>query len=448
MGDLLRIGASGVKAYSTALAVVGENVSNAETLGYARRTLRTAESATAGATIVGYRSGGTGGVTVASIDRSWNSYKVADARLALSASARAEAKVTWLGAEEEALSNGGADVGTRLTAFYTSADALAADAGGTSQRQAFVAALEDAARAIADSAGTLKAVSASIATEARTTTADLNANLNALDTLNIAIARSMPGTQAQASLLDQRDSLVEDIAGAVDVEASYGSDGQVRLTLASDSSVALTGSGAARLTVTAAGDGRLTIAASAPGSSALVPLAGGRLGGLVEAASSIASRRATLDGLAADFASALNAWSAAGTDADGDPGGDLLAYDGATGAAGLTVLIGDAGDVPAAKGGAGNGNLLALAGTRTASAGESRWTALVTSNAQQLSAATTEQTTTRTRLASAQGALQETSGVDLDTEAAELLRYQQAYSAASKVISVARETVQAILDIL
>ena len=45
------------------------------------------------------------------------------------------------------------------------------------------------------------------------------------------------------------------------------------------------------------------------------------------------------------------------------------------------------------------------------------------------------------------GARDTSSGVDLDTEAAELLRYQQAYSGAAKVIQVAKDTMQSVLDL-
>ena len=38
-------------------------------------------------------------------------------------------------------------------------------------------------------------------------------------------------------------------------------------------------------------------------------------------------------------------------------------------------------------------------------------------------------------------------GVDLDREAGELIRYQQAYDASSRVIQIARETLQTILAI-
>jgi flagellar hook-associated protein 1 FlgK len=43
-------------------------------------------------------------------------------------------------------------------------------------------------------------------------------------------------------------------------------------------------------------------------------------------------------------------------------------------------------------------------------------------------------------------ALQDSSGVDLNTEAAEMLRLQQAYSANARVIQAARETFDTILN--
>ena len=38
MSDLLSIGASGVRAYQTALSTVSENIANTGTAGYTRRT--------------------------------------------------------------------------------------------------------------------------------------------------------------------------------------------------------------------------------------------------------------------------------------------------------------------------------------------------------------------------------------------------------------------------
>ena len=48
MSDLLAIGASGIKAYSRALSMVGENIANAQTDGYVCRTVRLEEAPAAG----------------------------------------------------------------------------------------------------------------------------------------------------------------------------------------------------------------------------------------------------------------------------------------------------------------------------------------------------------------------------------------------------------------
>ena len=39
MSDLLSIGTSGLSAYRSALAAIGDNVANAEVAGYSRRTV-------------------------------------------------------------------------------------------------------------------------------------------------------------------------------------------------------------------------------------------------------------------------------------------------------------------------------------------------------------------------------------------------------------------------
>jgi flagellar hook-associated protein 1 FlgK len=46
---------------------------------------------------------------------------------------------------------------------------------------------------------------------------------------------------------------------------------------------------------------------------------------------------------------------------------------------------------------------------------------------------------------SAYSDLDDVSGVDLDNEAADLMRFQQAYSASAKIIQTARDTLQSIL---
>jgi len=92
-------------------------------------------------------------------------------------------------------------------------------------------------------------------------------------------------------------------------------------------------------------------------------------------------------------------------------------------------------------------NLAALQTVRTTRDFEGRTTTLITANAAALAQ--------KQQVADAQGSIRNgaiaardaVSAVDLDNEAVELLRFQQAYQASARVIQVARETMQSILDI-
>jgi flagellar hook-associated protein 1 FlgK len=97
--------------------------------------------------------------------------------------------------------------------------------------------------------------------------------------------------------------------------------------------------------------------------------------------------------------------------------------------------------------GAANGNLLALTPLRDANGAEHRWAALVAGHAQMVAAAKSENTTASARRDGAFAARDELTGIDLDQEAADLIRFQQAYDGSAKIIQVARETLQSILDL-
>ncbi len=78
---------------------------------------------------------------------------------------------------------------------------------------------------------------------------------------------------------------------------------------------------------------------------------------------------------------------------------------------------------------------------------EQSWAGMVTDQGQIVASASSADTAAQATKTAALSARDQTSGVDLDTEAAELLKYQQAYSGAAKVIQVAKDTMQSILDL-
>jgi len=449
VSDLLGIGSSALRAYQTALSAVGENVANAQTPGYARRRVVLQEQSVTGSGDIAYRPQVMfNGVTAAGVARAWDNFKAAEARFSASADGRASVRQQWLSGVETALDDGVAGVGSAMTGFFNAAASLASDPGDTLGRRAVLTSLDNVASAFRTGGQVLARLSDGIGQTAGIEVDSLNDALKALNELNGALGPADPNGSARASLEDERDRLIDFIAEKIDVNVSIGEDGRATMTAASNQNLPLlTGSGPHLVVLAKAADGRLSLQLQNNGTIVALPAAGGKLAGLVDVAQTVADRRAALDALALDFTAMVNGWSAAGEDANGNAGAALMSVAG--GAVSIQALVTDPDLVAAASpSGTANGNLLALDAIRDSSAVENRWSALVSANAQMLASANAEASATATWRDNSYAALDEVTGVDLDAEAADLLRYQQAYNASARIIQVARETIQALFDAL
>jgi flagellar hook-associated protein 1 FlgK len=448
MSDLLSIGRAGVTAYRSALAVVADNVTNAETPGYARRSVSLQESSVSFGASPYFKATTTfGGVNAVGTQRAWDDFKAADARLSSGDAARADARVRWLSTTEAALDDSENGIGTRLTSVFSAADALAADPNGDLPRRQMLLALDDAAGTIRTSADALARTADGIAGEAGLTVDSINADLVSLAKLNAALNRAGNGTSAFVQLADQRDKLLDGLAAKIGIDVAIEPSGMAIVTLAGTAGATLIGGiDPSRVGLVRAADGRLSLTlADAQGTTPIFPSAG-TLAGLIEVASTVTDRRAQLDTIAADFTAALNGWQAQGRDPNGQPGAPLLSISG--GAATLALATNDpAAIAAAAPGGAANGNLLALAPLRGNNGAEKQWAALVAGHSQVVASAKSEATAASARGDAAFAARDDVSGIDLDQEAANLLRFQQAYDGSAKIIQVARETLQTILNL-
>lgn len=462
MSDLLGIGASGVSAYRSALSVIGDNIVNSETPGYARRTVVLRESGISGSNGLLYRGlNPASGVEAVGFDRAWDEFKAADSRIAAGADGRAATRVRWLTTTEAALDDGTTGIGQSLTTVFTSADTLATDPGNGGARRGFLVAIDNAADAFRTTAETLGRTADGIAKEATTLVDATNADLAALAKINQALRRVGPGTSASAQLSDERDRLLDSLAARLDIVVTPGGAGSVAVTLGrgGDRLVDAQGQDPARLSLVQAADGRLSLQSVTGVDVAAVSPGSGQLAGLVETAALVADRRDQLDALAVSFATALNDWSLAGTDANDAPGTALLAYDAADPAATIAAAV--AGRDPATIAAAlsvdngdgtftvtANGNLLNLPALRGTGGVEQRWSTIVAGQSQILASAKSEAETAAARRDGAFAARDDVSGIDPEREASDLLRFQQAYNGSAKIIQVARETLQTIFEIL
>jgi flagellar hook-associated protein 1 len=454
VSDLLSIGASAVRAYGAALSAVGNNVSNASTAGYTRRTVTLSESTTIRtADIYADATPGFSGVKVTGVARAGDDYQTQAVRTANSDAGATGMQSTWYSATETALNDTATGVGQSATAFFNAGDALAADVNSSANQQAFLSALDQTADAFNTTASSLQQVSTGIATQMQTAVQTLNAKLDTLDKVNTALNSSVAGSSGAADLMDQRDQLLDDISSQVGINVKIDSKGVATVTLA-NSNVQLTnginnsGHGA-RLSFTQGTNGLLAVKAvstSYPPTTQDVGVVGGAIGGLTDSAQQVAGRRDQLNQMAADFISSVNSWQASGkTSAGGTPPALLNGTDAST----ISLANVSSSDiaVAAADGSSTNGNILALTNQRTSTGVEKTWSTMVTDQGQKVSAAKTADTAAASTQDAAKQARDTASGVDLDTEAAELIRYQQAYSGAAKIIQVAKDTMDSILNL-
>ncbi|MGN6821021.1 MAG: flagellar hook-associated protein FlgK [Sphingomonas sp.] len=444
MSDMLSIGASGLKAYQVALNTVSENISNAGTVGYSRRTASTVEVAatSANSTMNGMGSAVTG------IVRAGDFYAAAQVRTSGSDLARTDTSVTWLDRIESGLD--GNQLSTRLSNFFTASTTLAADPTSLGARASMLEAASGVAGAFSSTGAALDQVQQDLDGTAQSSVASLNSAMATLARINDGLSRATAGTSGAAALLDQRDQVLEQMSALTDVTVQLDSIGRATVRGGGSAGPVLVDAGQAATVVYATNSaGAVTYNVVNGASLQTLAPTGGALAGVVDSMQRIVDAKTQLQSLAKDFADGVNAIQAGGRDLDGNAGQPLFAM-GTSGTAQMTMTLDDPRGIAAAAVGGGardNTNLMSLAQLRTSAGYENRIVDMTTANAATLAQRKAVADAQSTIHDNAVAARDSASGVNLDTEAVDLMRFQQAYAATGRVIQVARETMQTILDI-
>ena len=436
--DLLLIGKSGARAAQAGLAVAAQNVANAGDPDYARRRVEVSELAATGGINV-FRASRLSGVLVDGIARSEAHWLSAEARRTGAGLAGADVRIDALKGAERALELSGlAEAHARFAGELT---ALQADPLSDPRR----AVAGESARQLAASfnlaASELAAVGDGVTAQATDGVDRVNRLAADLAAINFNIVRTPAGSAASAMLADRRDAAMRDLAELTGAEGSVDRRGRAFMALPGRPDAPLIEQGTARaLDLAVAPDGRLSFALDGDPAAP----AAGSLAGLAQAADRIADLRADLDAQAADLAQRTSAAQANGIAPDGTPGAPLLS---GTTAADLAATGNPLATAP--SGAAANsrdaGNLAALAGA--VDAGADRFDTALS----RLSAIIAGDALTREALEaialSAASSLEQETAVDLDAEAANLLRFQQAFQASARVIQAATDIFDSMLAI-
>jgi flagellar hook-associated protein 1 len=441
--DLLSIAKSGARAARVALDVTAQNIANASSEGYVRRSVRLEEvSAAGGIGRIGDVS--LSGVRVDQVIRNADLFRQAEVRRTGADLARSNAEVSGLQNVEAALEQTG--VFGAIVDFEGALQKLAVDPTDPALRAAVVEGTRTMARTFNIASQSLDAAGEGIRFQASDDVDQVNLLAQELSRVNLRLARAADASSDQTSLLDQRDSLLQQLSERVDVSTTIAADFTVEVRIGGTSGPQLVSGGTAgTMAMATAGDG--TISFTLDGNP-VVPLSGA-LVGHGQALVKLAEMHDRLDQIADGIITTVNTAQANGAALDGTPGFAMLS---GSGAAGIALAFEDGALIATAPAGSGAGsrdpgNLAALRTALASNDAAGEMDGLLFD----ISATVRGRSLTRDTLDSiasnARIALAAQAGVDLDQEAINLVRFQQAFQASGRVMQVASDLFDTLLGI-
>ncbi len=441
--DLLTIAASGVRAARIALDVTAHNIANAGTSGYVRRSVRLSELASAS----GFGQTGDlsfSGVRTDGMVRNVDAFRQSEVRRTGADAARAGTELSAYQNVEAAIEQLG--LFPAMTGLEETLQQLSADPVDPSLRTAALEQARTLTRTFNLAEQGLSTVASGLQFAATDGTEQVNRLAGELARTNLQLARSTPGTADHVLLLDQRDGLLGQISGYGDIATTFGPDQTVSVRIGGTTGPALvTGGSVDPLVLTTAADGTLSFANGA----GAVTLSGGSLAGQAQGLVLVRDNRNALNAVATSLMTAANGAQSSGTALDGTPGQPLFS---GTTAADMAVALTSSAGLATAPGGAAAGSrdpagLTALRSALSTADVAGQIDALLF----QVSSATQGRRITGDALdaiaGSARIALDSQAGVNLDEEAANLIRFQQAFQASGKAIQIAADLFDTLLAI-
>ncbi len=450
---LLELGRRGIAAQTTAMNVTSHNIANANAAGYTRQRVDL------GATLPlknaqGFLLGT--GVTVDAIERLRDRFVDTQFRQANSSLGSASMRHTILSQIEAGLGEPSENgLQALLSGFFNSFQELASHPEESAPRQAV---LQQATRLVS----TFNRISASFTTQRNTIADDasnkvlrINELTRQIGELNrqIAVARTSGGN-VPSDLMDQRDLALDQLSQLTSITASLDSQG---VMIVSIGGVMVAGNGTSVALQSSLANGVFKV--TAPGGQD-VNISGGELGSAMELYNTtIPAYMTQLDDMANALIARVNAVHAAGYGLGNPPptGIDFFTGSGAAGIAINTQISSNINNIAASSTGAPGDNRTALAlfGISTEQ--------IMSNNTQTLaqyygnfvstigSAVSSAEGTGRgTELVLAQLSMQResVSGVSLDEEMTNMIKFQRSFEAAARVVQTTDELIQTILNMV
>jgi flagellar hook-associated protein 1 FlgK len=445
LNSIMSIATEGLQAEQGALAVTTNNIANSNTPGYTREVVNLSESTTVNQ---GGLQLGTG-VTLQGFQSIRDEVLQSQINNQTQQTNYSLAQSNALQSAETAFSSTTTGIGAGLTSFFNSVSQLITNPADSSLRQTVLTNASSLVNSFHTAASSISELQTGLDETVPKSVTEINQLSTQIANLNAQVVAAQLAGQDPGTIEDQRDQLVSQLSQLTSVQTSSSSNGETIST--GNGTTLVDGSKSFALTTATGSDGMQHVMQN--GQDITSSLTGGSLGGTLQVRdSALPALQTKLDNLASQFSSAVNSANESGTDLTGAAGQAIFSTAGSTGAAAtiqlaLTSTSQIAASSDGTAGSSGNlANLLAVQNTALPSGMTpvDAYSDLVYTVGNASSQAQSNNTADNAALAQLQNQQASISGVSIDEETTNMIRYQEAYQAAAKVVS----TVDSLYSIL
>jgi flagellar hook-associated protein 1 len=439
---------SGLSASQGALDATSNNIANVNTPGYTREEALLSENPE---TQTGDEISG-GGVQLLGLQSIRDELLNLQINQQTSLQGAANTESSSLDQVQTLFNPTGTDIASALSDFSSSMVELSGNSTSTSAQQAVLSAGQELATAFHTTASGLTSAQTAATQQVPDTVSQINSLTAQIAQLNGQLAQ-VPAVDDGGTTQDQLDQAVQQLAGLTNISVTQTNNGE---TITTGSGTPLVEGNQSYNLQGAPGANGQAVVEDSNGNNITSSITGGTLGGsLAIANQTIPGILTQLNTLASQFATAFNTAQSEGTDSNGNAGAAFFT--------GTTNLNSAAADISMAltspsqiaissdgsAGGSGNVANLSAALTNDLPSGQSAsgaFASILFNVGTAASNASTQSTAigdNLTQLTDQQGSV---SAVNIDEETTNLLRFQTAYEAASRVVSTVQVLDNAALN--
>jgi flagellar hook-associated protein 1 FlgK len=440
---------SGLIAEQGAIATTTNNVANVNTPGYSRQQPILVSS---DPVVVDPLTFGTG-VNLQSVESIRDPILESQIQQQTQSQGQFGALATALQQTQVNFTSTTSDIGSAISGFFNSVNQLSTNPTDLSIRQGLLTAAGNLATSFNSTANNLTQQRSNLDLNVVANVGQINQFSQQIAQLNGQISNLQNVGENAGSLIDQRTSVIDQLSAVVDVSV-IPSDNTLTLTTANGAPL-VTGQQSFQLQTLTTLSGLHDVYSQ--GADITSQITSGQLGGTLQARDQqIPATQTQLDTLAAGLANAVNGVQAGGFDLNGVKGTNLFnppPVSGVGAAASLAVAITDPTLIAASSDGTagsnGNAEAMYALSNQPIVGGQSPtnyYSSIIFNVGNATANATAEQNASGLILQQLNDQRASVSGVSLDDEAANLVRYQNAYSASAQVVTAINNMMYAVIN--